>query len=58
MIDLCPWDIRKPSIISKAVTLIENGGAETGPLLNDIYKSTVESLRIGITGPPGAGEYY
>ena len=42
--------------ISKAVTLIENGGAETGPLLNDIYKSTVESLRIGITGPPGAGK--
>ena len=30
--------------ISKAVTLIENGGAETGPLLNDIYKSTKISI--------------
>ena len=42
--------------ISKAVTLIENGETETGSILNDLYQHSVGSIRIGITGPPGAGK--
>jgi len=42
--------------ISKAVTLIENGGTEIAPLLNDIHENSTNSVRIGITGPPGAGK--
>ena len=42
--------------ISKEVTLIENGGTKIVPLLNNIHEYSTNSLRIGITGPPGAGK--
>ena len=42
--------------ISKAITIIENGQDQAASLLTDIYSKTSHSLRIGITGPPGAGK--
>ena len=42
--------------ISKAITIIENGQNQATSLLTDIYSKTSQSIRIGITGPPGAGK--
>ena len=42
--------------ISKAITIIENGQNQATSLLADIYSKTSQSIRIGITGPPGAGK--
>ncbi len=42
--------------ISKAITIIENGQNQATSLLADIYSKTSHSIRIGITGPPGAGK--
>ena len=41
--------------IAKAITLIEND--EMKPqLLSEIFSHTSNSIRVGITGPPGAGK--
>ena len=42
--------------ISKAITIVENGQDGAQSLLTNIYPDTGKSLRIGITGPPGAGK--
>ena len=42
--------------ISKAITIVENGQDSAQSLLTNIYPDTRKSLRIGITGPPGAGK--
>ena len=42
--------------ISKAITIVENGQDGAQSLLTNIYPDTSNSLRIGITGPPGAGK--
>ena len=42
--------------IAKAITHVENNTEISPKLLSDIYKSTGNSYRIGITGPPGAGK--
>ena len=42
--------------ISKAITIVENGQDGAQSLLTNIYPDTRKSLRIGITGPPGAGK--
>jgi len=42
--------------ISKALTIIENDLPERSSLLKDIQEHSAKSLRIGITGPPGAGK--
>ena len=42
--------------ISKAITIVENGQNGAQSLLTNIYPDTRKSLRIGITGPPGAGK--
>ncbi len=42
--------------ISKAITLIENSQSPSEPFLSDIHKNAFNSIRIGITGPPGAGK--
>ena len=42
--------------ISRSITIIENGQDGSESLLTDIYPYTSKSLRIGITGPPGAGK--
>ncbi len=42
--------------ISKAITIIENDLVESESLLTELYPESDRSLRIGITGPPGAGK--
>ena len=42
--------------ISKAITLIENSESPPEPFFSDIHKNSFNSVRIGITGPPGAGK--
>ena len=42
--------------ISKAITNIENDLTSPDVLLGELYKYSEKSLRIGITGPPGAGK--
>ena len=41
--------------ISRAISLIENNDPEVKNFYKHIYSKSYESLRIGITGPPGAG---
>ena len=42
--------------ISRAISLIENNDPEVRNFYKHIYSKSNESLRIGITGPPGAGK--
>ena len=42
--------------ISRAITLIENSQLPPEPFFSDIHKNSFNSIRIGITGPPGAGK--
>ena len=42
--------------ISKALTLIENNLPGQSSLLKELQKYSNQSLRIGVTGPPGAGK--
>ena len=42
--------------ISKAISLIENNDKELKNFYKHIYKRSNNALRIGITGPPGAGK--
>ena len=42
--------------ISKALTLIENNLPGQSYLLKELQKYSNQSLRIGVTGPPGAGK--
>ncbi len=42
--------------VARAISRIENGGAETAAILRGIYAGTGRGLTIGITGPPGAGK--
>ncbi len=43
-------------VLSRAISLVENGHACADTILDQIYKNTGTSYRIGITGPPGAGK--
>ena len=42
--------------ISRAITLIENSQSLPELFFSDIHKNSFNSIRIGITGPPGAGK--
>ncbi len=42
--------------ISKAITQIENSTESSQGLLTELYPYTLNAIRIGITGPPGAGK--
>ena len=42
--------------ISRAISLIENSDAIVDKFYKDIYEKSNISIRIGITGPPGAGK--
>ena len=42
--------------ISRLMSAVENG-SQTDDVLNDeLYSHSLDSVRIGITGPPGAGK--
>jgi len=42
--------------ISKAITIIENDQKDAESLLTEIYPESDIPVRIGVTGPPGAGK--
>ena len=42
--------------ISKAITLIENNQPHSESFFNEIHNKGKNAVRIGITGPPGAGK--
>lgn len=42
--------------LARALSAIENGAAGSDALLADAYSPDANTLRIGITGPPGAGK--
>ena len=42
--------------ISRAISLIENDDKSVSTFYDQIYKNSNESIRIGVTGPPGAGK--
>ena len=55
--DLVPGILKNShGSISKAITLIENSQPPPEPFFSDIHKNAFNSIRIGITGPPGAGK--
>ena len=46
----------KRGAIAKAITIVENDQTEAKKLLKSIFKSSGNSIIIGITGPAGAGK--
>jgi LAO/AO transport system kinase len=42
--------------VARAITLVEDGNPEGEALLDALYPRTGRAVRIGITGPPGAGK--
>ena len=42
--------------ISRAITLIENDLLISNSFFSDLHRNSSQSIRIGITGPPGAGK--
>jgi LAO/AO transport system kinase len=46
-------DIR---VLSRAISLVEDGHEASDNILNQTFKKSGASYRIGITGPPGAGK--
>lgn len=43
-------------ILSRAISLVEDGHSSAETILDRVYKKAGKSYRIGITGPPGAGK--
>ncbi len=42
--------------IARAISIIENNGEESKSIIKKIFKSSGKSIKIGITGPAGAGK--
>ena len=42
--------------ISRAISMIENDDKSVSSFIDHIYRNSNESIRIGVTGPPGAGK--
>lgn len=42
--------------VAKAITLIENGDPVQDQFFSELYNQNTDVLRVGITGPPGAGK--
>ncbi len=47
---------REKKYIAKAISILENNTSQSEKLLNQISLNKSHSVRIGITGPPGAGK--
>ena len=47
---------RNKRAVSRAISIVESSHNSAEQLLNKIYKLTGKAIRIGITGPPGAGK--
>ena len=46
----------KHKAIAKAITIVENDQKESRKLLKEIFRSSGNSMIIGVTGPAGAGK--
>jgi GTPase len=42
--------------IARAISIVENNGEESKSIIKKIFKSSGKSIKIGITGPAGAGK--
>ena len=42
--------------VSRAISMVENNDPKIVHFYNEVYRKSNNSLRIGITGPPGAGK--
>jgi len=42
--------------VARAITLVEDGGPSSHPLLAALYPHAGDALVVGVTGPPGAGK--
>ena len=49
---------QKHKYIAKAISLVENADSLGNEILNDLDLSPMQSIKIGISGPPGAGNTY
>jgi LAO/AO transport system kinase len=50
---VCAGDVRA---LARAISLVENDAPEAVELLSGCFPHTGSALRIGVTGPPGAGK--
>ena len=48
--------VENKRIVSRGISIVEYGNADSIELLTSIYSKTGNAYRIGITGPPGAGK--
>jgi len=48
--------INKHVAISRAISMVENNDSQVAKFYDEIYKYINEPVRIGVTGPPGAGK--
>ena len=46
----------QPRFIARAISLVENGGAEAAEFMKEVFPRTGQASIIGITGAPGAGK--
>ena len=49
-------NVREKKYIAKAISIVENEDSQSKDLLDKISSNLTHSIRIGITGPPGAGK--
>ena len=47
---------RQPRAVGRAISILEDGGAEQAELVRRIYPRTGRARVVGVTGPPGAGK--
>lgn len=47
---------RDPRSLGRAISRVERGGPEVEELLRRLYSRTGRAIRVGVTGPPGAGK--
>jgi LAO/AO transport system kinase len=57
MDDLIPRLLqRQPRALGRAISILEDGGAEQRELIRRVYPATGKARVVGVTGPPGAGK--
>jgi LAO/AO transport system kinase len=42
--------------VARAISLLEDGAAEAGPVIRDLWPHTGRAVSAGLTGPPGVGK--
>jgi len=48
--------INKHVAISRAISMVENSDSQVAKFYDKIYKYSNKPVRVGVTGPPGAGK--